>query len=92
MTVVIEDVTEVEITMLLASRSLNVVVDLLNHVHRSFFAQQHDDKFYNIVNEKVNIPMSNLLVLLLFEPADCIVHDVTLGANKIANFVNCFLV
>ena len=66
-TVIIEDITEVKITILLATRRLQTLVDLRNHVVCSFFAQQHHDKFYNIVNEKVNISMSNLLVLLLFE-------------------------
>ena len=91
-TVVIEDVTEMQIAILLVSRGLQTVIDLLNHVVRSFFAQQHYDKFYNIVNEKVYIPMSNLLVLLLFESSNCILHDVALSANKIANFVNCFFI
>ena len=90
MSIVIEDVTEVD--MLLTTRGLKTFIDLLNHLHRSFFAQQHDRKLYNIVNEKVNIPMSNLFVLLLFQSSNCILHDIALSADKIADFVNCFFI
>ena len=90
MPIVIEDVSEID--MLLASRGLKTLIDFVNDLHRSFFAQQHDGKFYNIINEKVYIPVSNLLVFLLLESAHCVLHDVALGANKFANFVNCFLI
>ena len=81
-----------KIAILLVSRRLQTFVDLLNHVVCPVLAQQHYDKFHNIVNEKVYIPMSNLFVLLLFESSNCILHDVALSAHKIANFVNCFFI
>ena len=90
MPVVIEDVSEID--MLLASRGLKTLIDFLNDLHSSFFAQQHDGKLYNIINEKVYIPVSNLFVLLLFESAHCILYNVALGANKLSNFVNCFFI
>ena len=78
--------------MLLAACGIQTFINLLYQSVRSIFAQHHDGKLYDIVNEKVNISMSNLLVLLLFEFAHRVLHYIALGANKLTNFVNCFFI
>ena len=90
--VVVENVGEVEVGILLTSHCLQTLIDLDHHVVGRFFAQHHHDKFYNIVNKQVYIPMGNLLVFLLLEPSDSVLDDITLGCHKVPNFINSFCI
>jgi len=78
--------------MLLSYCHLETLSYLINHGHGAFLTQQHDGKLYNIVNQKVYIPMGYLLALLLLESAYCVGHDVTLSADEISYFVNRILI
>ena len=90
--VVVEDVGEVEVCILLTSHCLQTFIDLDHHVVSRFFAQHHHDKFYNIVNKQVYIPMGNLLMFFLLEPSDSVLDNITLGCYKVPNFINRFCI
>ena len=90
--VVVEDVGEVEVGILLTSHCLQTLIDFDHHVVSRFFAQHHHDKFYNIVNKQVYIPMGNLLVFFLLESSDSVLDDITLGCHKVPNFINSFCI
>ena len=90
--VVVEDVGKVEVGILLTSHRLQTFIDLDHHIVSRFFAQHHHDKFYNIVNKQVYIPMGNLLMFFLLEPSNSVLDDITLCCHKVPNFSNCFCI